>query len=62
MTEFVERMRRVQEEVGVALRKVQDKMRRQADRGKQEVEEWKKKEKVMLSIKNLVFKERPVKK
>ena len=32
--EFVERMRRVQEEVGTVLRKAQEKMRRQADRGR----------------------------
>ena len=32
--EFVERMRRVQEEVRTALRKVQEKMRRLADREK----------------------------
>jgi len=44
------------------LRKAQEEMKRQADRGRQEVEEWKKGEKVMLSTRNLVFKERPVKK
>ena len=32
------------------------------DRGRQEVEEWKKGEKVMLSMKDLVFKKRLVKK
>jgi len=37
-------------------------MKRQADKGRQEVKEWKKREKVMLSTKDLVFKERPVKK
>ena len=37
-------------------------MRRQVDREKQEVEEWRKGEKVMLSIKDLVFKERLAKK
>ena len=61
-TEFVERMRRVQEEAGAALKNAQDEMRRQADRGRQEVEDWKKDEKVMLSTKDLVFKERPTKK
>ena len=39
VTEFVERIRRVQEEAEVALKKVQEEMRRQADRGRQEVEE-----------------------
>jgi len=38
-TEFVERMRRIQEKAGVALKKAQEEMRRQADRGRQEVEE-----------------------
>jgi len=37
-------------------------MKKQADRGKQEVEEWKKGEKIMLSTKDLVFKERLTKK
>jgi len=62
VTEFVERMRRVQEKVGTALRKAQDVMRKQANRGRQEVKEWKKREKMMLSIKDLVFKKRPTKK
>jgi len=37
-------------------------MKRQADRERKEVEEWKVGDKVMLSIKDLVFKERPAKK
>ena len=37
-------------------------MKKQADRGKKEVEEWKVADKVMLSTKDLVFKKRPVKK
>ena len=37
-------------------------MKRQADRRQREVKEWKKEDKVMLSMKDLVFKERPVKK
>ena len=61
-TEFVKRVRRVQEEVGAALRKAQDEMRRQADRGRQEVEKWKKSKKIMLSTKDLVFKGRLAKK
>jgi len=39
VTEFVKRMRRVQKEVGVALKKAQKEIRRQVDRGRQEVEE-----------------------
>ena len=37
-------------------------MKRQADKGKKKVEAWKVGDKVILSTKNLVFKERPVKK
>jgi len=37
-------------------------MKQQADRGRKEAEEWKKGDRVMLSTKNLVFKERLVKK
>ena len=52
----------MQEEVGAELRKVQEEMKQQMDRGRREVEEWKKEDKVMLSMKDLVFKERPAKK
>jgi len=51
-TEFVKRMRKVQEEIRAALRKAQEEMKRQVDRGRQEVEKWKKREKVMLSRKD----------
>jgi len=61
-TEFAERMKKVQEKAGTALRKAQEEMKRQADRERKEVEEWKKGDKVMLSMKDLVFKERLVKK
>ena len=37
--EFVERMRKVQEEVGAALKKAQKDMKRQVDRGRKESEE-----------------------
>jgi len=60
--EFVKKMRKVQEEIGAALRKTQKEMKKQVDKGRQEVEEWKKREKVMLSTKDLVFKERLTKK
>ena len=62
MTEFAERMRKVQEETEVVLIRAQEEMKRQADRGSKEVEEWKVGDKMMLSIKNLVFKGRPAKK
>jgi len=55
-------MKKVQEKVGAALRKAQEEMKQQADRKRKEVEEWKKEDKVMLSMKNLVFKERLAKK
>ena len=61
-TEFTEKMKKVQEEAGVVLRKAQEKMKWEADRGRKRTEEWRKDDKVMLSIKNLVFKERLVKK
>jgi len=54
--EFVERMKRVQEEAGVALKKTQEDMKRQADRRRKETEDWKKGDRVMLSTKDLVFK------
>ena len=60
--DFAERMKKVQEEVGVALKKAQEEMKQQADRQRKEVKEWKKGDKVMLSTKYLVFKERLVNK
>ena len=61
-TEFVERMKKVQEEVGAALKKTQEEMKRYVDKSRKEIEEWKKGDRVMLSTKDLVFKERPVRK
>jgi len=37
-------------------------MKQQADRGRKKVKEWKKRDKVMLSTKDLVFKKRLAKK
>ena len=62
MTEFVERMKKVHEEAEAALKKTQEEMKRYADRGRKETKEWKKGDRVLLSTKNLVFKERPSKK
>ena len=42
VTEFVERMKKVHEEVEAALKKTQEEMKRYADRGRKETEEWKK--------------------
>ena len=61
-TEFVERMKKVHEEVEVALRKMQKEMKRYADRGRKEMEEWRKGDWILLSTKDLVFKERPSRK
>jgi len=61
-TMFVERMKKVQEEAEAALRKTQEEMKRYADRGRKETEEWRKGDRVLLSTKDLVFKERPSKK
>ena len=61
-TEFVQRMKKVQEEAEAALKKTQEEMKRYADRGRKETEEWKKGDRVLLSTKDLVFKERPTKK
>jgi len=61
-TEFVERMKKVHEEAEAALRKTQEEMKRYADRGRKETEKWKKGDRVLLSTKDLVFKERQSKK
>ena len=60
--EFVEKMKKVQEEAGAALRKTQEEMKRYADRGKRETGVWKRGDRVLLNTKDLVFKERPSKK
>jgi len=61
-TKFVERMKKVQEEAEAALKKTQEEMKRYADRERKETEVWKKGDQVLLSTKDLVFKERPTKK
>jgi len=61
-TEFVERLKKVQEKAEVALRKAQEEMKRYVDQSRKETEDWKKGDRVLLSTKDLVFKERPVRK
>jgi len=61
-TEFVERMKKVQKETEAMLKKTQEEMKRYADRRRKKTEEWKKGDRVLLSTKDLVFKERPSKK
>ena len=58
VTEFVERMKKIHEEAGVVLRKTQEEIKRYADQNRRETEEWKRGDRVMLSTKDLVFKER----
>ena len=60
--EFAEQMKKVQEKAKVVLRKVQEKMKQQADSERKETKAWKVGDKVMLSMKDLVFKKLPVKK
>lgn len=60
--EFVERIKRIQEKVGVVLKKAQKKIKKQVDKERKEAEEWKKEDKVILSTKDFVFKERLAKK
>ena len=61
-TEFVERIKKAHEEVEAALKKTQEEMKRYADRSRKETEKWEKGDQVLLSTKDLVFKERPTKK
>ena len=44
------------------MRKAQEEMKRQANKKRRETKEWKRRDKVMLSIKDLVFKKRLAKK
>ena len=62
VTEFVERMKKVHEEAEAALKKMQEDMKRQADRKRKETKDWKKGDRILLVTKDLVFKERPAKK
>ena len=60
--EFVEKIKKVYEEAGAALKKAQEDMKRQVDRGRKESKDWKKGDRMLLSTKDLVFKERLVRK
>ena len=53
---------KVQEEAGMVLKKAQREIKRQVDKRRREVKGWKKGDKVILSIKDLVFKKRLAKK
>ena len=54
---FVRKMKKVQKESGVVLKKVQEEIKQQADRRRKKAEAWKVEDKVILSMKDLVFKE-----
>ena len=61
----IERKRKVEKvmgKVGVALIKALEKMKQLADKRRKKAKEWKKRDKVILSIKYLVFKKRLAKK
>ena len=53
-------MKKVHEEAVAVLRKTQEEMKRYVNRSRRETEEWKKRNRVMLNTKDLVFKERSV--
>ena len=58
MTEFVERMKKVHEKARVVLKKAQEDMKRQAEQERKKMEDRKRGDRVMLSTKDLMFKER----
>jgi len=60
--EFVERMKKVHEEAGAALKRTQEEMKKYADHNRRKMEKWEKEDRVLLSTKDLVFKERPARK
>ncbi len=55
-------MKKIHEKVGVVLKKIQEEIKRYVDYSRREMEEWKKRDRVLLNTKDLVFKEKPVKK
>ena len=54
--EFAERIKKIQEKVEAALKRAQEEIKKKVYKGRWEIKTWKKKENVMLSIKDLVFK------
>ena len=60
--EFVERMKKVHEEAEAVLKKTQEDIKRQANKRRKKTKDWKKGDRVMLSTKDLMFKERLVRK
>ena len=62
VTEFVETIKDMQEEAETALRKAQEKIKQQVNKERREAKKQKNKDKMMLSMKDLVFKKRLAKK
>ena len=62
ITEFMKKIKEMQEKARIALRRIQEKMKQQADRKSKEADEQKVGDKVILNTKDLVFKEQPAKK
>ena len=62
VTEFIEKIRKVQKEVKTVLARAQEEIKRQADRERKEAEVQKVRDRIILNIKDLVFKERLAKK
>jgi len=60
--EFAERIKKVYKETGAALKRTQEEMKRYTNHSRRETEKWKRGDRVLLSTKDLVFKERPVRK
>ena len=60
MMEFVEKIKKVHDKAVAALRKMQEEMKQYADRSRRETEKGKKGNRVILSTKDLLFKERLV--
>ena len=62
VTEFAKRIKKMQEEAEAALKRAQKKIKQQADKERKEAGKQKVGNKIMLSTKYLIFKERLVKK
>ena len=60
--EFVKRMKKVHEKAEIALKRIQEEMKKCADCNRRETEKWEKGNRVLLNTKDLVFKERPARK
>ena len=55
--EFAERIKKIQKKAEAALKRAQEEIKKKAYKGRWEMKTWKKEDKVILSIKDLVSKE-----